>query len=136
VRSGTNSAGHQHWGLMLLLALASWPPAAWAVSVTAGADLFGLPWGQIAASGVICAWGSLARTNQRARAANETDAPFHVWAELWRDIRRSSVIGAVVYLAGSSQGWDAWQLGGALLLAGYAGPAALDVWASKMKGPL
>lgn len=121
---------------MLLLALASWPPAAWAVDATAtSADLFGLPWWQIAASGVICAWGSLARTNQRARAASETDEPFQLWAELWRDIRRSSVIGAIVYLTGASQGWSAWELGGALLLAGYAGPAALDVWAAKLKGP-
>lgn len=126
---------NQHWGLMLCIALASWPPAAWAVAVTAqsSADLFGLPWAQIGASGVICVWGALARTNQRARAASEQEERFEVWKELWRDVRRSSVIGAVVYLSGASQGWDAWQLGGALLLAGYAGPAALDLWAAKFK---
>lgn len=128
-------SNHQHWGLMLCIALASWPPAAWAVAVTAqsSADLFGLPWAQIGASGVICVWGALARTNQRARAASEQEERFEVWKELWRDVRRSSVIGAVVYLSGASQGWDAWQLGGALLLAGCAGPAALDLWAAKFK---
>jgi hypothetical protein len=126
---------HQHWAMMLCIALASWPPAAWAVDVTAGADLFGLPWAQIGASGVICVWGAMARTNQRARAANEVDERFEVWKELWRDIRRSSVIGAVVYLTGATQGWSAWQLGGALLLAGYSGPAALDLWSAKFKAP-
>lgn len=126
---------HERWGWLVLAALASWPPAAWAMETTGGsADLFGLPWAQIGASGVICVWGSLARTNQRARAANEAEERFEIWRELWRDVRRSSVIGAVVYMTGAAQGWDAWQLGGALLLSGYAGPAALDLWSARFKG--
>jgi hypothetical protein len=121
--------------MLLLAALASWPPAAWAVSATDGVNVFGLPYAQMLGAGAVCVWGSLGRTNQRARAAKQDQENFEVLRELWNDIRRSSVIGAAIYLGGSAQGWDDWQMGGALLLAGYAGPAALDLWAAKFKGP-
>lgn len=123
-----------HWGLLFLLALASWPPAAWALDAVSGLDVFGLPFGQLLGSGLICLWGSMARTNQRARAAKEAEEKFELWLEVWRDARRSSVIGAVVYIMATMQGWDVWRLGGALLFAGYLGPAALDLWAAKFKG--
>ncbi len=123
-----------HWGALILAALALWPLSALALESVSGIDIFGLPYLQMLGSGVVTLWGSMARTNHRAQAAKEADQTFVMWRELLHDARRSSVIGAAIYLAASVQGWSAWQLGGALLLAGYMGPAALDVWAAKFKG--
>lgn len=122
------------WGSLLGLGILSWPPAVWALEATDGIDVFGLPFPQMLGSGLICLWGSMARTNQRARAAKEALEEFKVWREVWSDARRSSVIGAVIYLSASMQHWNMWQLGSALLFAGYLGPAALDLWAAKIKG--
>ena len=123
-----------HWVLLALVALALWPLSAWALDAAAGIDIFGLPYLQMLGSGVVTLWGSMARTNHRAEAAKEADQTFVMWRELVHDARRSSVIGAAIYLWASFQGWSPWQLGGSLLLAGYMGPAALDVWAAKFKG--
>ena len=44
-----------------------------------------------------------------------------------------SLWAALLAVMALAQGWNDWQLGGALLLAGYSGPAALDLWAEKFK---
>lgn len=119
------------WALMMLLV--AWPPAALALEQTKAFDVIGWNWAQILACGAICLWGSMARTNQREQASEAQWSRAETLMELWRDARRSSVIGAVVYFAAISQGWNDWQLGGTLLLAGYSGPAALDLWAQKFK---
>lgn len=116
------------WLLLLLL------PVAALAAVQGDIDLTGLPWKQILGSGFVCLWGSMARTSRRALLAGEHEGKFDVWYELWRDARRSSVIGAVVYLSASGHGWDAFQLGGALFVAGYMGPLALDMITSKGPG--
>lgn len=119
-------------GWVLLFLLAAWPPSVWALEQTRNLDLFGLPWAQLLMSGVVSLWGSMARTNQRAKDADAVKERFETWREFLRDAWRSSVIGAVIYLTAVSQGWSDWQLGGTLLIAGYSGPAALDLW-SKSK---
>lgn len=122
-------------GWVVLTLLAAWPPAAFALEKSAHIDLFGLPWLQFLMSGVVSLWGSMARTNQRIKIADAVQEPFEKLREFWRDAWRSSVIGAVVYLTSISQGLNDFQLAGALLIAGYSGPAALDLWAEKFKGP-
>lgn len=121
------------YGWVLMILLTAWPPAAWALEKTKELDVLGWPWAQILLSGAICMWGSMARTNQRAKAADTKWSHIETAIEMWRDARRSSVIGAVVYFSAVSSGWNDWQLGGALLLAGYSGPAALDLWAEKFR---
>ena len=118
---------------VMLVLLAAWPPAAWALEQTKAFDVIGWNWPQILACGAICLGGSMARTNQREKAAEAQWTRAETLMELWRDARRSSVIGAVVYFAAISQGWNDWQLGGTLLLAGYTGPAALDLWAERFR---
>ena len=120
------------WVLAVLLA--AWPPAAWALEQAKPTfDIAGWNWVQILLCGATCLWGSMARTTQREKIAEAKWSRLETAMELWRDARRSSVIGAVVYFTAISQGWSDWQLGGALLLAGYSGPAALDLWAERFK---
>lgn len=119
------------WVMMMLAA--AWPPAAWAIETTKSFDVLGWNWPQILACGAICLWGSMARTNQREKLAAEKWSRMETARALWRDAWRSSVLGAVVYFGALSQGLNDWQLGGALLLAGYTGPAALDAWAERFK---
>lgn len=120
------------WVLAVLLA--AWPPAAWALEQAKPTfDIAGWNWVQIMLCGATCLWGSMARTNQREKIAEAKWSRLETAMELWRDARRSSVIGAVVYFTAVSQGWSDWQLGGALLLAGYSGPAALDLWAERFR---
>ena len=57
-----------------------------------------------------------------------------LWHEVLADAKRSVVIGPLVYITGTMQGWSVWQLGFALIFGGYLGPAALDMWAAKFKG--
>lgn len=118
---------------VLLVLLAAWPPAAWALERAKSFDVIGWNWPQILACGAICLWGSMARTTQREKLAEETWTRMETARALWRDAWRSSVIGAVVYFGALSQGLNDWQLGGALLLAGYTGPAALDLWAERFR---
>ena len=119
------------WAAMILLA--AWPPATFALEKAAQLDVAGFPWLQFLMSGAVSLWGSMARTNQRNKSADAAQEPFPKIQEFWRDARRSSVIGAVVYMASVSQGLNDFQLAGALLIAGYSGPAALDLWAEKFK---
>ena len=120
------------WVLAVLLA--AWPPAAWALEQAKPTfDIAGWNWVQILLCGATCLWGSMARTTQREKIAEAKWSRLETAMELWRDARRSSVIGAVVYFTAISQGWSDWQLGGALLLAGYSGPAALDLWAERFR---
>ena len=119
------------WVLMVLLA--AWPPAAWALEQAKTFDIAGWNWIQILLCGATCLWGAMARTNQREKLASEKWGRAETAMELWRDAKRSSVLGAVVYFTAVSQGWNDWQLGGALLLAGYSGPAALDMWAERFR---
>lgn len=120
------------WVLAVLLA--AWPPAAWALEQAKPTfDIAGWNWVQILLCGATCLWGSMARTTQREKIAEAKWSRLETAMELWRDARRSSVIGAVVYFTAVSQGWSDWQLGGALLLAGYSGPAALDLWAERFR---
>lgn len=123
-----------HWGLLLCLALASWPPAALALDAAGELDVMGLPYLQMLASGCICLWGSLGRTGQRAKLAKQEQIEFRWWHEVLADAKRSVVIGPLVYIAGTMQGWDVWQLGFALIFGGYLGPTALDLWAAKFRG--
>lgn len=120
-----------HYGWVLMMLAAAWPPAAWALEKTKQLDVTGWPWAQILLSGAICLWGAMARTNQREKLAAEKWTRLENALELWRDARRSSVIGAVMYFTAISNNWNDFQLGGALLLAGYMGPAALDLWAGR-----
>ena len=123
-----------HYGWVLMMLAAAWPPAAWALEQSKSFDIAGWNWVQILLCGATCLWGSMARTNQREKLAAEKWTRLENALELWRDARRSSVIGAVIYFTASAQGWNDWQLGGALLMAGYSGPAALDLWAEKFRG--
>ena len=93
--------------------LAAWPPAVWALDQTKSFDIAGWNWAQILLCGAICLWGSMARTSQREKAAQETWTRLETAMELWRDARRSSVIGAVVYFTASSQNWNDFQLASA-----------------------
>ena len=119
------------FGWVLVMLAVAWPPAAWALEKTKQLDVMGWPWVQILLCGAICLWGSMARTSQRDKLAEEKWTRLETAMELWRDARRSSVIGAVVYFTATPQGWNDFQLGGALLVAGYMGPAALDLWADR-----
>ena len=119
------------YGWVLMMLAAAWPPAVWALEQTKSFDIAGWSWLQIIMCGAICLWGSMARTNQRERIAEEKWTRLETAMELWRDARRSSVIGGAVYFTATLQNWNDFQLGGALLLAGYMGPAALDLWAGR-----
>ena len=121
------------YGWVLMTLAAAWPPSAWALEQTRSFDIAGWNWLQIMLCGVTCLWGAMARTNQREKIAEAKWTRIETAMELWRDARRSSVIGAVIYFMASAQNWNDWQLGGALLLAGYMGPAALDLWADKFR---
>ena len=117
-----------------MMLAAAWPPAVWALDHAKSFDIVGWNWVQILLCGAICLWGSMARTNQREKLAEEKWTRLETAMELWRDARRSSVIGAVVYFTATAQGWNDFQLASALLLSGYMGPAALDLWADKFRG--
>lgn len=122
-----------HYAWVVTVLLSAWPPAVWALEQAKTFDIAGWNWVQIMLCGATCLWGAMARTNQREKLSAEKWTRAETTMELWRDARRSSVIGAVVYFMAIAQGWNDWQLGGALLLAGYSGPAALDLWAEKFK---
>lgn len=113
--------------------LMAWPPAVWALEKTKALDVTGWPWTQILLCGAISMWGSMARTTQREKKADVPWSRIETARELWRDAWRSSVIGAAVYFLATQSNWNEFQLGGSLLLAGYMGPAALDLWAERFK---
>ena len=121
------------YGWVAMTLAAAWPPSVWALDQTKSFDIAGWNWLQILLCGVICLWGSMARTNQREKLAGAKWTRLETVMEMFRDAWRSSVIGAVLYFMASAQSWNDWQLGGALLLAGYMGPAALDLWADKFR---
>ena len=119
------------WVLMVLLA--AWPPAAWAIEQAKTPGVLAWNWPEILACGAISMWGAMARTTQREKQAEAKWTRMEIAHELWRDGWRSSVIGAAVYFAATQHGWNEFQLAGSLLLAGYLGPAALDFWAERFR---
>jgi hypothetical protein len=65
-------------------------------------------------------------------AADYTGKRFDTLREFLRDLAVSIVLGLAGYLAGMSQSMSAPTLALSLLLIGYSGTRALEVWASRI----
>lgn len=114
--------------------LASWG-VSWASMVAAGPDLLSLPWAQ-ALVGVGVAWiGGFAASLGRMVAATYENRPFRHAHEFGRDGAVSAVIGLSGYWIGMSQGSSPALVALVLILSGYAGTAALNIWITRFVQP-